>query len=81
MNVTRVCETSCNSLQKLTTPPQFRHETGGEGNSPLPAALVVSAATTHKTFRPTDLKSYVLLCTRRVFGLTYPGFSVWSPML
>ncbi|GFV43652.1 hypothetical protein TNCV_2679531 [Trichonephila clavipes] len=33
-----------------------------------PLALVVSAATAHKTFGPTDLTSTYSVCTRRVFG-------------
>ncbi|GFV66811.1 uncharacterized protein TNCV_1780281 [Trichonephila clavipes] len=49
-------------------PLQFRHETGGEGNILQPPALMVSAATAHKTFGPTDLKSTYLVCSRRVFG-------------
>ncbi|GFX69853.1 uncharacterized protein TNCV_4392081 [Trichonephila clavipes] len=49
-------------------PPQFRHRTGGKGNIHQPPAPVVSAATTHKTFGPTDLTSKYSLCTRRVFG-------------
>ncbi|GFS74811.1 uncharacterized protein TNCV_1395131 [Trichonephila clavipes] len=51
-------------------PPQFRHETGREGNILQPPALVVSAATAHKTFGPTDLMSTYSVCTRRVFGGT-----------
>ncbi|GFT22483.1 hypothetical protein TNCV_3274461 [Trichonephila clavipes] len=35
-------------------PPQFRHETEGEGNILQSPALVISA---HKTFEPTDLTS------------------------
>ncbi|GFS97483.1 hypothetical protein TNCV_4262671 [Trichonephila clavipes] len=35
--------------------------------SPAPA-LVVSAATTHKTFGPTDLMNTYTMCTRREFG-------------
>ncbi|GFY17330.1 uncharacterized protein TNCV_1091031 [Trichonephila clavipes] len=38
-------------------PPQFRHGTGGEGNILQPPALVVSTATAHKPFGPTDLTS------------------------
>ncbi|GFV22065.1 uncharacterized protein TNCV_4527501 [Trichonephila clavipes] len=49
-------------------PPQFRHRTGGEGNIHQPPALVVSAATAHKTFGPTDLTSTYAVCIRRVFG-------------
>ncbi|GFW23182.1 hypothetical protein TNCV_3802821 [Trichonephila clavipes] len=41
----------------LSPPAQFRHGTGGEGNNLQPPALVVSATTAHKTFRPTDLTS------------------------
>ncbi|GFW74158.1 uncharacterized protein TNCV_4177031 [Trichonephila clavipes] len=48
--------------------PQFRHGTGGEGNNLQSTAFVVSAATSHKTFRPTDLTSTYSVCTRRVFG-------------
>ncbi|GFU08972.1 uncharacterized protein TNCV_1318471 [Trichonephila clavipes] len=44
-------------------PPQFRHGTGGEGNVLQPPALVVSAETTHKTFRPTDSTSMHSICT------------------
>ncbi|GFV47482.1 uncharacterized protein TNCV_885541 [Trichonephila clavipes] len=47
---------------------QFRHGTVGEGNILQPPALVVSAATAHKTFGPTDLTSTSSVCTRRVFG-------------
>ncbi|GFX41181.1 uncharacterized protein TNCV_2218791 [Trichonephila clavipes] len=49
-------------------PPQFRHGTGGEGNSLPPHALVVSAATAFKAFGPTDLMSTYSVCTRRVFN-------------
>ncbi|GFS78831.1 uncharacterized protein TNCV_3149421 [Trichonephila clavipes] len=49
-------------------PPQFRYGTGREGNILQPPALVVSAATVHKTFGPPDLKSTYSGCTRRVFG-------------
>ncbi|GFV19729.1 hypothetical protein TNCV_479551 [Trichonephila clavipes] len=38
----------------LFPPPQFRHETGGEGNIPQFPALVVSASTTPNTYGPTD---------------------------
>ncbi|GFV19304.1 hypothetical protein TNCV_163881 [Trichonephila clavipes] len=34
----------------LSPPPQFRHETRGKRNVLQPPVLVVSAATTHKTF-------------------------------
>ncbi|GFU32942.1 uncharacterized protein TNCV_4155321 [Trichonephila clavipes] len=50
------------------SPPQFRHGTGGEGNILQPPAPVVSAATAHRTFRPTDLTSTYSVCTLRVFG-------------
>ncbi|GFY04655.1 hypothetical protein TNCV_419111 [Trichonephila clavipes] len=49
-------------------PPQFRHGTGEDGKIYKSPALVVSAATSHKTFRPTDLTSMYSVCTRRVFG-------------
>ncbi|GFT37263.1 uncharacterized protein TNCV_1127041 [Trichonephila clavipes] len=49
-------------------PPQFRHETGGEGNILQHFALVVSAATTNKNFRPLDSTSTDSACTRRLFG-------------
>ncbi|GFW70035.1 uncharacterized protein TNCV_1404881 [Trichonephila clavipes] len=48
-------------------PPQFKHGTGGEGNVIQPSVLVVSAATTHNTFEPTDLTGTNSVCTRRVF--------------
>ncbi|GFS94496.1 putative DD41D transposase [Trichonephila clavipes] len=48
--------------------PQLRHGTGGEENILQSPALVVSAATAHKTFGPTDLTSTYSVCTRRVFG-------------
>ncbi|GFW45881.1 uncharacterized protein TNCV_4496001 [Trichonephila clavipes] len=51
-----------------SSPPQFRHGTGGEGNILQPPALVVSAATAYKTFGPTDLTSMFSACTRMVFG-------------
>ncbi|GFV08623.1 uncharacterized protein TNCV_3868971 [Trichonephila clavipes] len=51
----------------LSPPPQFRHGTGRKGNIPQPPALVVLAATAHKTFGPTDLTSKYSMCTRRVF--------------
>ncbi|GFU81807.1 uncharacterized protein TNCV_3087191 [Trichonephila clavipes] len=51
-----------------SAPPQFRHGTGGEGNILQPTAPVVSAATAHKTFGPTDFTSTYSVCTRRVFG-------------
>ncbi|GFV67618.1 transposable element Tc1 transposase [Trichonephila clavipes] len=47
-------------------PPQFRHGTGGEGNILQLPALVVSAATTHKTFGPTDITSTYSVYTQRV---------------
>ncbi|GFV91964.1 uncharacterized protein TNCV_1894001 [Trichonephila clavipes] len=49
-------------------PPQFRHGTGGEGNIIQSPALVVLAATAHKTFGPTGLTNTYSVCTRRVFG-------------
>ncbi|GFV25005.1 uncharacterized protein TNCV_884711 [Trichonephila clavipes] len=42
--------------------------TGGEGNILQHPASVVSAATAHKTFGPTDLTSTYSVCTRRLFG-------------
>ncbi|GFV35457.1 hypothetical protein TNCV_3204891 [Trichonephila clavipes] len=48
--------------------PQFMPGTDGEGNILQLPALVVSAATAHKTFGPTDLKSTYSVCTRSVFG-------------
>ncbi|GFT12522.1 hypothetical protein TNCV_5093291 [Trichonephila clavipes] len=47
-------------------PPQFRQGTGGK--HPQALALVVSAATAHKTFGPTDLTSMYSVGTRKVFG-------------
>ncbi|GFV12724.1 hypothetical protein TNCV_1366941 [Trichonephila clavipes] len=44
------------------------HEAAVEGNILQSPALVVSAATAHKTFGPTDLRSTYSVCTRRVFG-------------
>ncbi|GFT54034.1 uncharacterized protein TNCV_153921 [Trichonephila clavipes] len=52
----------------LSPPPQFRHGTGGDGNILQTPAPVVSAATTHKTFGPTELTSTYSVCTLRVFG-------------
>ncbi|GFT59324.1 uncharacterized protein TNCV_3892481 [Trichonephila clavipes] len=52
----------------LSPPSEFRHGTGGEGNILQPPALVVSAATAHKSFRPTDLTTTYSVCTRGVFG-------------
>ncbi|GFV88181.1 uncharacterized protein TNCV_3243301 [Trichonephila clavipes] len=49
--------------------PQFRHGTGGERNIIQPPALVDSAATAHKTFRPTDLTSTYSVCIQRVSGV------------
>ncbi|GFX44683.1 hypothetical protein TNCV_2807551 [Trichonephila clavipes] len=43
-------------------------ELEGEGNILQSPALVVSAATTHKTFGPTDFTSTYSVCTRKVFG-------------
>ncbi|GFY36216.1 hypothetical protein TNCV_4845881 [Trichonephila clavipes] len=48
-----------------TPPPQFRHGTGGEGKILQTPAPAVSAATTHKTFGPTDLTGTYSVCTRR----------------
>ncbi|GFY01575.1 hypothetical protein TNCV_2607591 [Trichonephila clavipes] len=39
-----------------------------EGSILQPPVPVVSAATAHKTFGPTDLTSMYCVCTRRVFG-------------
>ncbi|GFW14837.1 uncharacterized protein TNCV_1563001 [Trichonephila clavipes] len=52
----------------LSSPSQFRYGTGGEGSIAQPPVLVVSAATAHKTVRPTDLTSTYSMCTWRVFG-------------
>ncbi|GFX78708.1 uncharacterized protein TNCV_31481 [Trichonephila clavipes] len=52
----------------LSSPPQSWHGTGEEANILQPPAPVVSAATAHRTFRPTDLTSTYSVCTRRVFG-------------
>ncbi|GFV61813.1 hypothetical protein TNCV_4447281 [Trichonephila clavipes] len=41
---------------------QFRQRTGWEGNILQPPALLVSAATTHKTFGLTDLTSTYSMC-------------------
>ncbi|GFX53117.1 uncharacterized protein TNCV_361121 [Trichonephila clavipes] len=49
-------------------PRQFRHGTGGEGNNLQPPALVVSAATTNRTFGPIDLTNTYYVCTWTVFG-------------
>ncbi|GFU78203.1 hypothetical protein TNCV_5007841 [Trichonephila clavipes] len=43
---------------------------GKEMNILQPLALTVSAATAHKTFGLTDLKSTFSVCTRWVFGGT-----------
>ncbi|GFX77077.1 uncharacterized protein TNCV_1072771 [Trichonephila clavipes] len=70
---------SCQSLRQveflhdiwrhlLSPSPQFRYGTGGEGNILQPSALVVPAATAHKTFGSTDIMSMYSVCTRRVFG-------------
>ncbi|GFU89046.1 uncharacterized protein TNCV_2894941 [Trichonephila clavipes] len=48
--------------------PQLKYENGGEGNILQLPALVVSAATVHKTFEPTDLTRTCSVCTRSVFG-------------
>ncbi|GFU70303.1 hypothetical protein TNCV_1327491 [Trichonephila clavipes] len=55
----------------LSPPPQFRHETRGEGNILQPSALAVSAATAHKTFEPADLTSTYSVRTRRAVGGTW----------
>ncbi|GFU45489.1 uncharacterized protein TNCV_3625881 [Trichonephila clavipes] len=60
--------------------PQFKHRTGGEGNILQPPALVVSAATTHKTLRPTYLTSTYSVCTRWPLAMN-PDLLFWSPML
>ncbi|GFS98576.1 hypothetical protein TNCV_2987081 [Trichonephila clavipes] len=52
----------------LYPPPQFRLGTGGEGNILQLLAIVISAATDHKTFGLTDLTSTYSKCTRRGFG-------------
>ncbi|GFW99851.1 uncharacterized protein TNCV_3420801 [Trichonephila clavipes] len=52
----------------LSPPPQIRHGTGWEGNILQSPAPVVSAATAHKTFGPTDLTRTYSVCTRRVLG-------------
>ncbi|GFW12473.1 ubiquitin carboxyl-terminal hydrolase 24 [Trichonephila clavipes] len=63
----------------LSPPPQFRHGTGGEGNI-LPPAPMVSAATAHKTFRPTDLTIMFSMCIWWYWA-SNPGPVVWCPML
>ncbi|GFW13900.1 hypothetical protein TNCV_4700351 [Trichonephila clavipes] len=45
-----------------------------------PHALVVSAATAHKTFGPTDLTSTYPVYPWRVFGASNPGLLVGNPM-
>ncbi|GFW20314.1 hypothetical protein TNCV_3457521 [Trichonephila clavipes] len=45
-----------------------KHGTGGAGNVLQPPASVVSAATAHTTFGPSDLTNTYFVCTRRVFG-------------
>ncbi|GFW52855.1 uncharacterized protein TNCV_2394341 [Trichonephila clavipes] len=57
----------------IATPPRspsppFRHGTGGEENILQPPALLISAATIHRTFEPTNLTSTYFLRARRVFG-------------
>ncbi|GFX49494.1 hypothetical protein TNCV_4901361 [Trichonephila clavipes] len=62
--------------------PQFRHRTEGEGNISQFSALVVSAATAHKTFGPTNSTSTYSACTWRVFGGTdveSRPFDRWIP--
>ncbi|GFX70989.1 uncharacterized protein TNCV_1689721 [Trichonephila clavipes] len=69
MNVAIACELLYDRWRHhRSPPPQFRHGAGGEGNIIQPPALVVSDATTHKTFGPTDLTSTYSVCTRRAFG-------------
>ncbi|GFU34133.1 uncharacterized protein TNCV_3199321 [Trichonephila clavipes] len=55
-------------LLHLFPPPKFRCGTRGQGNILQPPVLMVKAATTHKTFEPTDLTSTYSVCTRMVFG-------------
>ncbi|GFV68123.1 uncharacterized protein TNCV_1874051 [Trichonephila clavipes] len=50
----------------LSPAPQFWLENGGEGNILQPPAPVVSAATTHKTFGPTDFTRTDSVCTRNL---------------
>ncbi|GFW57794.1 uncharacterized protein TNCV_2927131 [Trichonephila clavipes] len=68
----------------ISTPPQFRHGTGGKENILQPPAPVVSAATAHKTFGPTDLTSTCSrVYTEGIWGhrASNRGPLVWSPML
>ncbi|GFX76547.1 hypothetical protein TNCV_3162651 [Trichonephila clavipes] len=53
---------------ELSPPPQFRHLTGVDGYILQPPASVISAATSHKTFGPTELTGTYFLWTRKVFG-------------
>ncbi|GFX35194.1 hypothetical protein TNCV_2331341 [Trichonephila clavipes] len=50
----------------LSSPPQFRLETGEENILQLPAP-VVSETTAHKTFGPTDLTSMYSVCAVKIF--------------
>ncbi|GFT49447.1 uncharacterized protein TNCV_3366501 [Trichonephila clavipes] len=71
MNVTRACVSKVGLLYDIWRhhlSPQFRHGTEGEGNILQPLTLVVSSATVHKTFGPTDLTNTYSVCTRRIFG-------------
>ncbi|GFT79045.1 hypothetical protein TNCV_3094211 [Trichonephila clavipes] len=53
--------------------------TGEERNILLFQALVISAATTHKTFGPTYLTSTYSVCTRKVFdGIGHQTQAIWS---
>ncbi|GFX09870.1 uncharacterized protein TNCV_3565481 [Trichonephila clavipes] len=54
-------------------PPQFRYGTRGEGNILQSPALVVSAATAHKTFGPIDLTNTYSECTWRVENVKLGG--------
>ncbi|GFU98296.1 hypothetical protein TNCV_3005801 [Trichonephila clavipes] len=54
------------------------HGTGGEEHFLEPPAILVSTATTHKTFAPTHLTSTYSVCTERASD---PGLPVCSPML
>ncbi|GFV92722.1 hypothetical protein TNCV_1375721 [Trichonephila clavipes] len=51
----------------LPPPPQFCHETEGEGNIFLFSSPLYSSFSP-KTFGPTDLTSTYSVCIRRVFG-------------
>ncbi|GFX67616.1 uncharacterized protein TNCV_3933581 [Trichonephila clavipes] len=65
--------------------PQFRHGTGRDGNILRAPALVVSTATAHRTFGPTDLTSKYSVCIWKGGNWWHrasnPGLPVWSPML